>query len=599
MRKILCFIIFCLFNLSLNAQDEILISADELYDIIPDISNCNEGKLKESEKLKAMQYLNYIRSFHNLKPVQYASQYDKETAKASLISVANALLDHYPKSSYHCYTQDGYTGCSTSNLYLGGNISPNSVYPTENGIITWIIDKNIEDLGHRRNLLNPFLKYTSFGRVDGYSKANPNYFLTGMSIKVHQLPEYQNLLDWSSDFVAYPFNDYPSSYFDASWYLSFTVVVDKQNIWNNDNKNIDYSQATVKIVDPNNNQLVVSNLKYDYLGYGVPNCIYWKVSGLQNDVKYTVTISNVKVNGNPRTYTYWFRITDNPPTAGLQPPNLLSPPDNATDIESPVTLSWSNVSGAQFYSLQVSTNSTFNNLVVDAKNITTNTYTLANLNDNTTYYWRVSATKDGQTSNWSLPFSFKTKAFQLSAPNIFSPIDGENSVALNPVFIWSRVPGAEKYHLQACLDDTFDDFALLININDITDTFYVSPTKFFPKTLYYWRVRSIKGNSSSNWSQVWTFWTLDPSFVFEDFALSTNSFLIDNPLKSSIDVSNFESPIVLANLLNIYGERIPLDKSRILSNTIFIPYEELSTGIWFLELKNNKDIHKLKLMILK
>ncbi|MFN3782146.1 MAG: hypothetical protein ACK4SO_08220, partial [Candidatus Kapaibacteriota bacterium] len=362
-----------------------------------------------SEKLKALQYLNYIRSFHNLKQVYYASQYDKETAKASLISVANSLLDHFPKSSYHCYTQEGYTGCATSNLYLGANYNPSSIYTTEKGIIFWIIDKNIEDLGHRRTLLNPFLKYSSFGRVDGYSKANPNYFLTGMSIKVHQLPEYHNLSDWLSEFVAYPYNDYPSSYFDASWYLSFTLVVDKQNIWNNDNKKIDYSQATVKVVDPNNNQLTISNLKYDYFGYGVPNCIYWKVSNLQKDVKYTVTISNVKVNGTPKDYTYWFRITDNPPTAGLQPPNLLSPPDNASEIQIPVTLSWSIVPEAQFYALQVSTNSTFDNLLVDVKNITTNSYTLTNLNDNTIYYWRVSSIKDGEASNWSIPFSFRTK----------------------------------------------------------------------------------------------------------------------------------------------------------------------------------------------
>ncbi len=596
MKKALYFIYIFVLNFCLFGQDEILISASELYDVMPEVANCNEGKLKESEKLKALQYVNYIRSFHNLKEVYYASQYDKETAKASLISVANSLLDHFPKSSYQCYTQEGYTGCSTSNLYLGANYNPSSVFPTEKGIISWIIDKNIEDLGHRRNLLNPFLKYTSFGRVDGYSIANPNYFLTGMAIKVHQLSEYQNLLDWSSEFVAYPYNDYPSSYFDASWYLSFTLVVDKQNIWNNDNKKIDYSQATVKVVDPNNNQLTISSLKYDYLGYGVPNCIYWKVSGLQKDVKYTVTISNVKVNGTPRDYTYWFRVTDNPPTAGLQPPNLLSPPDNATDIQIPVTLSWSNVSGAQFYALQVSTNSTFDNLLVDVKNITKNSFTLTNLNDNTTYYWRVSAIKDGKTSNWSIPFSFKTKAFQLLAPLVHSPTDGETSVALNPTFIWSHVDGAEKYHLQACLDDTFDDFALLINNNEIADTFYISPTKFFPKTLYYWRVRSIKGNSFSNWSQIKTFWTLDPSSVPEYSFADSYTVLIDNILKSVIYVLG---PVETAILSNIYGDRIYLDNSRFLPNAIFIPYDELSTGIWLLELKTNKTILKFKLLILK
>lgn len=598
MRKLIILLVFVFSFATLKSQDFPLVSASELYDVLPDVSNCNEGKLKDSEKQKALQYVNYIRSFHNLKPVQYASQYDKETAKASLISVANALLDHFPKSSYHCYTQEGYTGCQTSNLYLGSSFGPNSVYPTEQSIKSWIIDKNVEDLGHRRNLLNPFLKYTSFGRVDGYSKVNSNYYLSGMSIKVHQFPDYHNLSDWTPEFVAYPYNDYPSDYFDASWYLSFTVVADKSNVWNNDNKRVDFSQATVKVTNPSGNELAISNLKYDYLGYGVPNCLYWKTSGIQKDVKYTVTISNVKVNGTPKTFTYWFRITDNPPTAGLQPPTPLSPPDNATDVEIPVLLSWSNVSGAQNYALQISTKSDFSTLIVDLKNLTTNSYTFSNASDNTKYFWRVAAFKDGQMSNWSTPFSFTTKAFQLSAPIVYVPADGEVSVDLKPTFRWSKVPGADKYHLQVCLDDSFDDFALIINQNDIVDTVYNSTTKFFAKTLYYWRVRSLKGSSFSNWSQVKTFWTLDPSTVAEYNQDITKAIIIDAPSKSILHLRDFEQ-IKSIELYNVFGERISLENTSFYSNTISLPYDELSTGFWIMEVVTLHSKNVFYLLILK
>ncbi|MFN3780831.1 MAG: hypothetical protein ACK4SO_01490, partial [Candidatus Kapaibacteriota bacterium] len=140
------------------------------------------------------------------------------------------------------------------------------------------------------------------------------------------------------------------------------------------------------------------------------------------------------------------------------------------------------------------------------------------------------------------------------------------------------------------------DFALLINKNDITDTFYTSPTKFFPKTLYYWRVRSIRGNNFSNWSEPKSFWTLDPSSVPEDIFAEEYSLLIDNPRKSVIHV---HGPIETAILSNIYGERIHLDDTRFLPYAVIIPYEELSTGIWLLELQSHKTIHKLKLLILK
>ncbi|MGC8957593.1 MAG: fibronectin type III domain-containing protein [Candidatus Kapaibacteriota bacterium] len=595
-RFVAIFIIF-LSGLLLFASDFPLVSMSELYDQNPDINNCYEGKLKESEKQKVMQYLNYIRGLHNIKPVQYASSFDNETAKSALITVANALLDHFPKSSYLCYTQDGYNGSSTSNLYVSGGASPDFMPPSDKGMMSWIIDLNVETLGHRRNLLNPFLKYTSFGRVDGYSKAQPNLFLTGMSIKVHNFPDYHNLADWNQDFVAYPFNDYPSALVDLNWYLSFTVVADKSNIWNNSNNTVDYSQATVKVTDPNNNQLTITNLKYDYQGYGVPNCIYWKTSGLQKDVKYTVTISNVKVNGTPKTFTYWFRVTDNPPVSSLQPPTLLAPPDNATDIEPPVTLSWSNVSDAQYYALQVSSNSDFSNPIVDLKNITTNTYTVSQLNPGIKYYWRVAAIKGNLTSNWSPTFSFTTKNIPLTAPIALAPLNGETNVELNPTFIWGKVQQAEKYHLQVCIDDSFDDFALIINQNDIKDTIYKSPVKFYANSIYYWRVRAIKLTSYGPWSEVKTFWTLNPSSVENDNNLRNKYILIDEPNKANILLEDLQ--INSVTLYNLYGKKAILLQHNQNANFIEIPYENLSSGLWLLEVKTNNKIYFIYLLIIK
>lgn len=597
MKRFATLIFLLLFGVLIYAQDFPLVSMGELYDENPDVNNCYEGKLKDSEKQKAMGFVNYIRSIHNLKPLQYASSFDKETAKSALITVANALLDHFPKSSYHCYTQDGYNGSSTSNLFIMGSYSPAYMPPTEYGIQSWIIDKGIEDIGHRRNLLNPFLKYTSFGRVDGYSKVQSNVFITGMSIKVHQFPDYHNLWDWTPEFVAYPYNDYPSSYFDQSWYLSFTVVADKSNIWNNDNKTVDYSQATVKVADPSNNQLQISNLKYDYQGYGVPNCLYWKTSGLQKEVKYTVTISNVKVNGTPRTFTYWFRITDNPPTSNVQPPTLLSPPDNSADVEIPVTLSWSNVTGAQYYALQVDTNSNFKSPIVDVKSLTTTSYTLSQLYPSIKYYWRVATIKDQQMSNWSPTFSFRTKDVPLAAPMIVSPTDGETSVDLKPTFTWSKVPMADRYHLQVCLDDSFDDFALIINQDNITDTTYTSSVKFFPKSIYYWRVRAAKLTSYSPWSEVKTFWTLDPSTVQLEKNQEQKFIVIDGPDKANIMVNNLQVDFVA--LFNVLGDMIVLHEGNRSGKVIEIPYHTIASGIWILEIRSSERVQTVYLLIIK
>lgn len=599
MRKYLLLLMYFVFVFTLNAQDFPLVSMSDIYDENPDINNCYEGKLKDSEKQKAMNYVNYIRSFHKLKSVAYASNYDKETAKSALITVANALLDHFPKSSYYCYTQDGYNGSSTSNLFIYASTTPSRMPTTETGIQEWIIDEGIEDVGHRRNLLNPFLKYTSFGRVDGYSKAQSSWFVTGMSIKVHQFPDYHNLSDWTPDFVAYPFEDYPSAYVNPNWYLSFTLIADKSSPWNNDNRLIDYSQASVKVTDPNNNQLSISNLKYDYQGYGVPNCIYWKVTGLQKEVRYTVTISNVKVGGTSRNYTYWFRITDNPPSAGLQPPTPLSPPDNATDIEIPVTLSWSNITDAQFYALQVATNSNFTNLVVDTKTLTTNSYTLTNLLPSTKYYWRVATIKNNQQSGWSAIYSFTTKNIVLTTPVPLSPLDGGTSVDLKPTFTWSKVAAADKYHLQLSLDPAFDGFSLVIDKSDITDTIYTSTTKLSAKTMYYWRVRAQKGSNFSDWSATKSFWTLDPSIVEQvPNNLFEQSIIIDDPMKATISLKNIDE-IATVSLYNLFGERIQLKELTYNGIAINIPYDKIPSGVWILKIETKDIIQTLRLLIPK
>ena len=49
-------------------------------------------------------------------------------------------------------------------------------------------------------------------------------------------------------------------------------------------------------------------MSFDNVGYGIPNNLQWKVAGLQSNVRYAVTIANVRVAGAARTYDYTFRI---------------------------------------------------------------------------------------------------------------------------------------------------------------------------------------------------------------------------------------------------------------------------------------------------
>jgi hypothetical protein len=96
-----------------------------------------------------------------------------------------------------------------------------------------------------------------------------------------------------------------------------------------------------------------------------------------------------------------------PPSA----PTLKSPASRSTIPTLTPKLEWNASSGAVSYGVQVSTSSSFANLIVNETGITDLYYDIAPgiLNWNTTYYWRVNAGNSfGSTSSWSSYRYFRT-----------------------------------------------------------------------------------------------------------------------------------------------------------------------------------------------
>jgi len=89
-------------------------------------------------------------------------------------------------------------------------------------------------------------------------------------------------------------------------------------------------------------------------------------------------------------------------------PFLVSPANGAINQATNVTLSWNATTGATSYQLQVSASSSFATTVFNQSNLTSTSQAMTGLLNNTTYYWRVSASNVGGTSGWSTGWSFTT-----------------------------------------------------------------------------------------------------------------------------------------------------------------------------------------------
>ncbi len=119
---------------------------------------------------------------------------------------------------------------------------------------------------------------------------------------------------------------------------------------------------------------------------------------------YSLTISGV---GTPGTRTKVTAISVITTSAQVV---LSAPATGATNVSVTPTLSWTAVSGATSYEVQVATTSTFTSpLAVNVTGVTTTSYVVAPaLPDNVTYYWRVRAVNNCGIGIYAATFNFKT-----------------------------------------------------------------------------------------------------------------------------------------------------------------------------------------------
>jgi len=275
-----------------------------LYQRTPNVGSCDAGQLTPAERDKVLARLNEIRALHGLPAVAYEPNDDVYVTAAALIIAANEQLTHTPSTSARCYSNDGDIGSQKGNLHIYMNSSTSYRESSESTVDGFLIDNNVSSLGHRRWLLDPFLYSTAFGRVDGAWTGSKWGNVTGVSLKV--INDVQaNISHMAPTYIAYPVGNYPASLFKTDWFLSFSVLADVNNKYNN---KVNFSGATISVSN-GGQAMTVHSQSSDNQGYGLPNSLQWKVNGLQQGVTYSVTISNVKLpNGSTQNYNYSFTL---------------------------------------------------------------------------------------------------------------------------------------------------------------------------------------------------------------------------------------------------------------------------------------------------
>lgn len=157
-----------------------------------------------------------------------------------------------------------------------------------------------------------------------------------------------------------------------------------------------------------------------------------------------------------------------------------------------ITAGWNAVLNATGYTLQVSKNASFTN-IVETKSIQAYSWVASGLSYDTTYYFRVRAESATGSGQWSATATADTKA--LTQPTGLVA-NAQSFTQINTS--WNAVSGATGYQLQVAKNAAFSD-----SLQTLTSTgTSTNVTALSYNTAYYFRVRATWNSNTGPWSSV-------------------------------------------------------------------------------------------------
>jgi len=276
-----------------------------------------------------------------------------------------------------------------------------------------------------------------------------------------------------------------------------------------DNTGIDsytLQYSTSSTFTPSNTTTVsdISSTSYTFSFSLANNTYYWRVKAVDNA-------------GNEGNWSSARSFTIN-----LESPTLLSPANgasfNSDDI--PLTFSWSEVSGAYGYLLEIDdqqpiSSSPIYSQVVSGES-TTSFEVPVSFTDNT-YYWRVSAvdSEDNTTGVYSSVRSFSVDSTPPGTPSLTSPANNATIGDTSPTFSWQSVSDAESYKIEIATASDLDVDGSFVGANvvytyptsgQLTSTTHSIGTDLDDGEEYYWHVVAFDAaGNEGDWSSIRSF----------------------------------------------------------------------------------------------
>jgi len=314
-----------------------------------------------------------------------------------------------------------------------------------------------------------------------------------------------------------------------------------------------------------------------------PEDVYIEQGKLLPDVQYGAWLGHtpVFITNDAKVYRYEGNYFKFGQSKMVFSPEVIYPEGcSERNLSNSDILKWEKSSGADFYNIEFSTDSLFEDIAQSEYNIEEETYSLSSLQPGLKYYYRIQSGNEQKVSEWSDICNF---SIELDKAILSEPSCGDSILSNDIIVRWEKVKNAGQYYLEIASDTTFSE---LILTDTLEDNFAVIDTLASNK-LYYWRVSSINSESESNseYSETCSFYTTVISSVHSDDN-SNNLTLYPNPASDFIYLKGIDYKMLSEyyEISDINGKELQSGK---LESKNKISIESLSPGVYFLKIDNH------------
>ncbi len=194
-----------------------------------------------------------------------------------------------------------------------------------------------------------------------------------------------------------------------------------------------------------------------------------------------------------------------------QPANLVSPL-NSESVYPGFNFKWEEVPDADHYILEVARDTTFT-IAVSRLHLTETLFPSVgfNLANDSVYFWRILARKANANDAVSQTGSFKM--LPLPRPQIIYPANETVDVEVLPKIQWEPFDEGFNFRMQISANILFS--GIVLDTTSIEGNFFTLPAgTIFPFSTYYLRLQAVNADSTTLWSEVVRFSTVEtPPYI--------------------------------------------------------------------------------------